>query len=174
MKKIEDYITSIPDFPEPGIIFRDITTVVGDADGLKLAIDQMQEKLSGVEFDAIAGLESRGFIFGMPIAYNLGKPFIPARKKGKLPRETVSQVYDLEYGTAEIEIHKEDVKPGMKIVLIDDLIATGGTLEAAAKLFNKMDAPVVKIVCLLELKGLNGRAALEGLDVETIIAYDGI
>lgn len=174
MKKIEDYITSIPDFPEPGIIFRDITTVVGDADGLKLAIDQMQAKLEGVEFDAIAGLESRGFIFGMPIAYNLGKPFIPVRKKGKLPRETVSQVYDLEYGTAEIEIHKEDVKPGMKIVLIDDLIATGGTLEAAAKLFNKMDAPVVKIVCLLELKGLNGRAALEGLDVETIIAYDGI
>jgi len=174
MKKIEDYITSIPDFPEPGIIFRDITTVVGDADGLKLAIDQMQEKLYGVEFDAIAGLESRGFIFGMPIAYNLGKPFIPVRKKGKLPRETVSQVYELEYGTAEIEIHKEDVKPGMKIVLIDDLIATGGTLEAAAKLFNKMDAPVVKIVCLLELKGLNGRAALEGLDVETIIAYDGI
>ncbi len=174
MKKIEDYITSIPDFPEPGIIFRDITTVVGDADGLKLAIDQMQAKLEGVEFDAIAGLESRGFIFGMPIAYNLGKPFIPVRKKGKLPRETVSQVYELEYGTAEIEIHKEDVKPGMKIVLIDDLIATGGTLEAAAKLFDKMDAPVVKIVCLLELKGLNGRAALEGLDVETIIAYDGI
>ena len=174
MKKIEDYITSIPDFPEPGIIFRDITTVVGDADGLKLAIDQMQAKLEGVEFDAIAGLESRGFIFGMPIAYNLGKPFIPVRKKGKLPRETVSQSYELEYGTAEIEIHKEDVKPGMKIVLIDDLIATGGTLEAAAKLFDKMDAPVVKIVCLLELKGLNGRAALEGLDVETIIAYDGI
>ena len=174
MKKIEDYITSIPDFPEPGIIFRDITTVVGDADGLKLAIDQMQEKLSGVEFDAIAGLESRGFIFGMPIAYNLGKPFIPVRKKGKLPRETVSQSYELEYGTAEIEIHKEDVKPGMKIVLIDDLIATGGTLEAAAKLFGKMDAPVVKIVCLLELKGLNGRGLLEGYDVETIVAYDGI
>ncbi len=174
MKKIEDYITSIPDFPEPGIIFRDITTVVGDADGLKLAIDQMQAKLEGIEFDAIAGLESRGFIFGMPIAYNLGKPFIPVRKKGKLPRETVSQSYELEYGTAEIEIHKEDVKPGMKIVLIDDLIATGGTLEAAAKLFDKMDAPVVKIVCLLELKGLNGRGLLEGYDVETIIAYDGI
>lgn len=174
MKKIEDYITSIPDFPEPGIIFRDITTVVGDADGLKLAIDQMQAKLEGVEFDAIAGLESRGFIFGMPIAYNLGKPFIPVRKKGKLPRETVSQEYELEYGTAEIEIHKEDVKPGMRIVLIDDLIATGGTLEAAAKLFDKMDAPVVKIVCLLELKGLNGRKLLEAYDVETIIAYDGI
>ena len=174
MKRIEDYITSIPDFPEPGIIFRDITTVVGDADGLKLAIDLMQEKLAGVEFDAIAGLESRGFIFGMPIAYNLGKPFIPVRKKGKLPRATVSQEYDLEYGTAEIEVHKDDVKPGTRIVLIDDLIATGGTLAAAAKLFGQLDAEVIKIVCLLELKGLNGRAALEGLDVETIIAYEGI
>lgn len=174
MKKIEDYITSIPDFPEPGIIFRDITTVVGDAEGLKLAINQMQEKLDGLEFDAIAGLESRGFIFGMPIAYNLGKPFIPVRKKGKLPRETISQEYELEYGTAEIEIHKDDVKPYTRIVLIDDLIATGGTLEAAAKLFSKVNAPVVKIVCLLELKGLNGRKKLEEYDVETVIAYDGI
>lgn len=174
MKKIEDYITSIPDFPEPGIIFRDITTVVGDGDGLKLAIDEMQAKLDGIEFDAIAGLESRGFIFGMPIAYNLGKPFIPVRKKGKLPRETVSQSYELEYGTAEIEVHKDDVKPGMKIVLIDDLIATGGTLSAAARLFNRLEASVVKIVCLLELKGLNGRRMLEGYDVETIIAYEGI
>lgn len=174
MKKIEDYITSIPDFPEPGIIFRDITTVVGDADGLKLAIDEMQAKLDGLEFDAIAGLESRGFIFGMPIAYNLGKPFIPVRKKGKLPRETVSESYELEYGTAEIEVHKDDVKPGMRIVLIDDLIATGGTLNAAGKLFKQLDAPVVKIVCLLELKGLNGRKFLEDYDVETIIAYEGI
>ena len=173
MKKIEEYVTNIPDFPEPGIIFRDITSVVGDADGLKLAIDQMQAKLEGLEFDAIAGLESRGFIFGMPIAYNLGKPFIPVRKKGKLPRATVSQEYELEYGTAEIEIHKEDVKPGSRIVLIDDLIATGGTLNAAVKLFDKLDSSVVKIVCLLELKGLNGRDLLEGLDVETVIAYDG-
>ncbi len=134
----------------------------------------MQEKLDGVEFDAIAGLESRGFIFGMPIAYNMGKPFIPVRKRGKLPRETVNQSYELEYGSAEIEVHKEDVKAGARIVLIDDLIATGGTLNAAVRLFEKLDASVVKIVCLLELKGLNGRQQLEGYDAETIVAYDGI
>ena len=135
MKRIEDYVISIPDFPEPGIIFRDITGILRDADGLKLSIDKIQEMLEGVEFDAVLGLESRGFIFGMPIAYNLHKAFIPVRKKGKLPRETVSAKYDLEYGTAEIEIHKEDLRPGMKVVIIDDLIATGGTVEAAVKLY---------------------------------------
>ena len=134
MKRIEDYVISIPDFPEPGIIFRDITGILRDADGLKLSIDKIQEMLEGVEFDAVLGLESRGFIFGMAIAYNLHKAFIPVRKKGKLPRETVSAKYDLEYGTAEIEIHKEDLRPGMKVVIIDDLIATGGTVEAAVKL----------------------------------------
>lgn len=173
MKTVKDYVTSIPNFPEKGIIFRDITSVLSDADGLKLAVDQMQEKLQGIEFDAVAGLESRGFLFGMPIAYNLGKPFIPVRKKGKLPRETVSESYELEYGTAEIEIHKDDIRPGMKVVVIDDLIATGGTLKAAARLIEKLDASVVKMVCLLELKGLNGRKKLEGYDVETVIAYDG-
>lgn len=173
MKTVKDYVTSIPDFPEKGIIFRDITSVLSDADGLKLAVDQMQEKLQGIEFDAVAGLESRGFLFGMPIAYNLGKPFIPVRKKGKLPRETVSESYELEYGTAEIEIHKDDIRPGMKVVVIDDLIATGGTLKAAARLIEKLDASVVKMVCLLELKGLNGRKKLEGYNVETVIAYDG-
>ena len=173
MRTVKDYVTDIPDFPEEGIIFRDITSVIGDAEGLKLAVDQMQEKLEGIEFDAVAGLESRGFLFGMPIAYNLGKPFIPVRKKGKLPRETISASYELEYGTAEIEVHKNDVKPGMRIVIIDDLIATGGTLRAAAQLFEKLDAPVVKMVCLLELKGLNGRDMLQGYSVDTVIAYDG-
>ena len=173
MKRIEDYVISIPDFPEPGIIFRDITGILRDADGLKLSIDKIQEMLEGVEFDAVLGLESRGFIFGMPIAYNLHKPFVLVRKKGKLPRETVSAKYDLEYGTAEIEIHKEDLRPGMKVVIIDDLIATGGTVEAAVKLAESLGAEVVKIAFVMELAGLKGRERLAGYDVESVITYEG-
>ena len=173
MKRIEDYVISIPDFPEPGIIFRDITGILRDADGLKLSIDKIQEMLEGVEFDAVLGVESRGFIFGMPIAYNLHKAFIPVRKKGKLPRETVSAKYDLEYGTAEIEIHKEDLRPGMKVVIIDDLIATGGTVEAAVKLAESLGAEVVKIAFVMELAGLKGRERLAGYDVESVITYEG-
>lgn len=173
MKRIEDYVISIPDFPEPGIIFRDITGILRDADGLKLSIDKIQEMLEGVEFDAVLGLESRGFIFGMPIAYNLHKAFILVRKKGKLPRETVSAKYDLEYGTAEIEIHKEDLRPGMKVVIIDDLIATGGTVEAAVKLAESLGAEVVKIAFVMELAGLKGRERLSGYDVESVITYEG-
>ena len=173
MKRIEDYVISIPDFPEPGIIFRDITGILRDADGLKLSIDKIQEMLEGVEFDAVLGLESRGFIFGMPIAYNLHKAFIPVRKKGKLPRETVSAKYDLEYGTAEIEIHKEDLRPGMKVVIIDDLIATGGPVEAAVKLVESLGAEVVKIAFVMELAGLKGRERLAGYDVESVITYEG-
>lgn len=173
MKRIEDYVISIPDFPEPGIIFRDITGILRDPDGLKLSIDKLQEMLEGVEFDAVLGLESRGFIFGMPIAYNLHKAFIPVRKKGKLPRETVSAKYDLEYGTAEIEIHKEDLRPGMKVVIIDDLIATGGTVEAAVKLAESLGAKVVKIAFVMELAGLKGRERLKGYDVESVITYEG-
>ncbi len=173
MKTVEDYITSIPDFPEPGIIFRDITTAIIDADGLQLTVDEMAKRMTDVEFDAIAGLESRGFLFGMPVAYKLHKPFIPIRKKGKLPRETVEATYDLEYGTASIEVHKEDVRPGARIVLVDDLIATGGTLEAAARLLTQLGAEVVKIVCLLELKGLHGRERIKDYPVETVVAYEG-
>lgn len=173
MKKIEDYVISIPDFPEPGIIFRDITGILRDPDGLKLSVDKIQDMLQGVEFDAVLGLESRGFIFGMPIAYNLHKAFIPVRKKGKLPRETVSAKYDLEYGTAEIEIHKEDLRPGMKVVIIDDLIATGGTVEAAVKLAESLGAEVVKIAFVMELAGLKGRDRLKGYDVESVITYEG-
>lgn len=173
MKKIEEYVKSIPDFPEKGIIFRDVTSVLQDADGLHLAIDEIQKRLEGVDFDVIAGTESRGFIFGMPVAYNMHKPFVLVRKKGKLPRETVSMEYELEYGSATIEMHKDAVQPGQKVVLIDDLIATGGTIEAAAKLVEQLGGEVVKIVFLMELAGLNGREKLKKYDVDSVIRYEG-
>ena len=172
-KSIEEYVRSIPDFPEEGIIFRDVTSILEDADGLHLAIDLMQEKLRDVDYDLIVGPESRGFIFGVPIAYNMNKAFIPVRKKGKLPCETVEIEYDLEYGSAVIEMHKDSIKPGQKVVIIDDLMATGGTIEAIVKLVEQLGGIVVKIVFLMELEGLEGRKKLEGYDVETVIAYPG-
>ena len=173
MKKLEEYIRSIPDFPEKGIIFRDITTILQDAEGLKLAIDSMIETLKDVDFDVIVGTESRGFIFGVPIAYNLHKAFVPVRKKGKLPCETVSKTYDLEYGTATIEMHKDSIKPGQKVVLVDDLIATGGTMQAAAELVEELGGEVVKMLFLIELAGLNGRKLLSKYDVDAVVSYDG-
>lgn len=173
MKKMEEYIRCIPDFPEPGIMFRDVTSVLQDAEGLKLAIDSMIKILDGVDFDVVAGTESRGFIFGVPVAYAIGKAFVPVRKKGKLPCETVSEKYALEYGFAEIEMHKDSIKPGQKVVLIDDLIATGGTIEAAIKLVERLGGEVVKIVCLMELAGLEGRRKLEGYDFEAVVTYEG-
>lgn len=173
IRPIEDYVRSIPDFPEEGIIFRDVTSILEDADGLHLSIDLMTEKLQNVDFDVVVGPESRGFIFGVPIAYNMHKAFIPVRKKGKLPCETVEIEYDLEYGSAVIEMHKDSIKPGQKVVIIDDLMATGGTTEAIIKLVEKLGGTVVKIVFLMELEGLKGRKKLEGYDVETVIAYPG-
>lgn len=173
MKKIEEYVRSIPDFPEPGIIFRDVTSILQDPDGLKLSIDLIQAKLKGIDFDVIAGTESRGFIFGVPVAYNLHKAFVPVRKKGKLPCETVSMDYDLEYGTATIEMHRDSIKPGQRVVLIDDLIATGGTIEAAIKLIEQLGGVVVKVVFLMELAGLKGREKLAGYDVDSVIRYEG-
>ncbi len=173
MKKMEDYVRAIPDFPEPGIIFRDVTSVLQDPDGLKLAIDSMAGLLEGVDFDVIAGTESRGFMFGVPIAYQLGKGFVPVRKKGKLPCETVSAKYDLEYGSAEIEMHKDAVKPGQKVVLVDDLIATGGTLAASVGLIEQLGGEVVKIILLMELAGLKGRDKLGGYEVASVITYEG-
>ena len=172
-KTIEEYVRSIPDFPEEGIIFRDVTSILEDADGLHLAIDLLQEKLEGLDFDLIVGPESRGFIFGMPLAYNLNKAFIPVRKKGKLPCETVEMEYDLEYGTAVIEMHKNSIKPGQKVVIVDDLMATGGTIEAIIKLVESLGGVVEKIIFLMELEGLEGRKKLAGYDVETVIAYPG-
>ena len=142
MKKLEEYVVSIPDFPEEGIIFRDVTSVLQDAEGLRLAIDTMQEKISDLEYDVVVGPESRGFIFGTPIAYNNNKPFIPIRKAGKLPRETVSISYDLEYGKATIEMHKDSIKPGQRVLIVDDLIATGGTTEAMIRLIESLGGVV--------------------------------
>lgn len=173
MKKIEEYVRTIPDFPEPGIMFRDVTSVLQDPEGLKLAIDSMIRLLDGVDFDVIAGAESRGFIFGAPIAYALGKAFVPIRKKGKLPCETISEKYDLEYGTAEIEMHKDAVKPGQKVVVVDDLIATGGTIEASIRMIEKLGGEVVKVLFLMELAGLKGRDRLAGYDVASVITYEG-
>lgn len=172
-KTVADYIRTIPDFPEPGIMFRDVTTVLQDAEGFKLAIDELTKLLDGVDYDVLVGAESRGFIFGTPIAYNMNKPFVPVRKAGKLPAETVSMDYELEYGTATIEMHKDSIKPGQKVVLIDDLIATGGTMEAAAKLVESLGGEVVKIIFLLELEGLEGRKLLSKYDVASVISYPG-
>ena len=173
MKKIEEYVRTIPDFPEPGIMFRDVTSVLQDPDGLKLAIDSMIKLLDGVDFDIIAGAESRGFIFGVPVAYAEHKGFVPVRKKGKLPCETVSAKYALEYGTAEIEMHKDSITPGQKVVIIDDLIATGGTTEAMIKLIESLGGEVAGIVVLIELAGLKGRERLSGYRLESAICYEG-
>ncbi len=173
MKKLEEYVRSIPDFPEPGIIFRDVTSILQDADGLQLAIDSIQDLVKDVDADVIVGTESRGFIFGVPVAYNLHKPFVPVRKKGKLPCETISQEYDLEYGSAVVEMHKDSIKPGQRVVLIDDLIATGGTIEAAIKMIEALGGEVVKIVFLMELAGLKGRERLKNYDVASVICYEG-
>lgn len=173
MKKLEEYVRSIPDFPEEGIIFRDVTSVLQDKDSLKMAIDEIQKELEGVDFDLVLGPESRGFIFGVPVAYNMNKGFIPVRKKGKLPCETVEMEYDLEYGTAVIEMHKDAIKPGQKVVIIDDLIATGGTIEAITKLVESLGGEVVKIVFLMELEGLKGRDKLKDYNIASVIRYEG-
>ena len=173
MKKVEDYVRSIPNFPKEGIVFRDVTTVLQDQDGFKLAIDEIDNLLKDVDYDIVVGPESRGFIFGVPIAYKNNKGFVPARKKGKLPCETVSAEYDLEYGKAVVELHKDSIKPGQKVVIVDDLIATGGTIEAIVKLIEGLGGEVVKIVFLMELEGLKGRDKLAGYNVDSVIKYEG-
>lgn len=173
MKKIEEYVRSIENFPKEGIIFRDVTTVLQDAEGFRLAVDSMQALIEDMDFDVIIGPESRGFIFGAPIAYNLHKPFVPVRKKGKLPCETVSMEYELEYGKAVIELHKDAIKQGQKVVIIDDLIATGGTIEAIIKLVELLGGEVAGICFLMELEGLKGRDNLKGYRVESVIKYEG-
>ncbi len=173
MKQLSDFVTTIPDFPKPGIMFRDITTIVESPEGFKMAIDQMVEKLKGLDFDVIVGSESRGFVFGAPVAYAMGKSFVLARKKGKLPRAVISQEYDLEYGTATIEMHADSIKPGQKVVVIDDLIATGGTTEAVVKLIEKEKGEVVCIGFVMELCGLKGMEKFKKYNTFSLIQYPG-
>ncbi|MBQ8085322.1 MAG: adenine phosphoribosyltransferase [Lachnospiraceae bacterium] len=170
---IDQYVRSIPDFPEPGIIFRDITSILQDPDGLKKSIDGIIENLKGVDFDVVLGPESRGFIFGMPVAYAYHKGFVPVRKKGKLPCETIEKEYALEYGTAVIEMHKDAIKPGDKVVIVDDLIATGGTIEAIIEMVESLGGEVVKIEFVMELAGLKGRDRLSKYDIDSLLIYDG-
>jgi len=173
MKALKDYVTTIPDFPKEGILFRDITTVIEDPEGFRLAVDGLIALLRGLDFDLIAGSESRGFVFGAPVAYAMGKGMVLVRKKGKLPREAISESYDLEYGSASLELHTDSVKKGQRVVIIDDLIATGGTTGAVIKMIERLGGTVVKICFVMELAGLNGREALKGYDVGSLIVYEG-
>ena len=172
--KLEDFVTTIPDFPQKGIMFRDITTVIQDPVGFSMAIDGLIDMIKDIDFDVIVGTESRGFVFGAPVAYALKKGFVLARKKGKLPRETISETYALEYGTATLEMHKDSIKPGMKVVIIDDLIATGGTTAAVIKMVEKLGGKIVKIGFVMELGGFDARdKVLKGYPVESLISYPG-
>lgn len=173
MKNLEDYIESINNFPKEGIVFRDVTSILSDKDGLRLAIDSMQEELKDINFDIVVAPESRGFIFGMPIAYNMNKAFVPVRKKGKLPRETIEQEYSLEYGTAILQMHKDSIKPGDRVVIVDDLIATGGTIEAIIKMVEKLGGKVVRVCALIELVDLKARELLKDTDIKSCIVYEG-
>jgi adenine phosphoribosyltransferase len=171
MKKIEDYIISVPDFPKPGILFRDITGILVDAEGLKLTLETLYKVLEKHEFDVIAGLEARGFLFGVPVADHFHKPFVPVRKKGKLPRETVGTDYNLEYSSTSIEIHKDAIKPGQKVIIIDDLLATGGTARAATQLVEKLGGKVECCSFIIELCDLDGRKTLDGYQVESLTKF---
>ncbi len=170
---LKDYVLTIPDFPQKGIMFRDVTTVAQDADGLHMAIDEMQSLVKDIDFDVVVGAESRGFIFGTPLAYNLHKPMVLIRKKGKLPRETVSVDYALEYGTATLEMHVDAIQPGQKVLIVDDLMATGGTAKAMVELVEKLGGEVVGVLVLMELEGLNGRAAIAPVQLFSAIKYEG-
>lgn len=173
MKNLEEYVRNINDFPKKGIVYRDVTTVLSNKDGLKMAVESMQKLLENTEYDVVVAPESRGFIFGMPIAYNMNKAFVPVRKKGKLPAETISEDYDLEYGSATLEIHKDAIKPGQKVVIIDDLVATGGTLQAIIKLVERLGGQVVKICALIELVDLNAKELLKDYTIESCIKFEG-
>ena len=168
---IADYIAEIPDYPKPGVLFRDITTLLADGEAFHEAIEQMAAKVADLDFDVIIGSEARGFLFGTPLAYKLHKPFALVRKKGKLPRQTVSADYALEYGTATLEMHRDSIRPGQKVLIVDDLMATGGTIQAMARLTETLGGTVAGVLVLMELKDLGGREILKDYRLESVVVY---
>ncbi|MDR1689351.1 MAG: adenine phosphoribosyltransferase [Clostridiales bacterium] len=171
MIELKEVIRTIPDFPEQGILFRDITTVLQNPDAFKFAVDKIADAVSGWDFDLIAGPESRGFIFGTPLSYILGKGFVPIRKAGKLPYKTISKSYSLEYGSASVEMHTDAILPGQKVIIIDDLLATGGTCKAIAQLIEEAGGEVAGMCFLIELLELGGREKNSGYDIKSILRY---
>lgn len=169
--KLENYIAAIKDFPKEGILFRDMTPLLQDKDALKYALDRLSDFAKSVGADVIAGPEARGFIFGTPVAYDLNIGFVPVRKPGKLPRKTIEYNYDLEYGTNTLCMHEDAIKPGQKVVIIDDLLATGGTVEAAIKLIEKLGGQVVGCAFLIELDDLKGKDRLKGYNIMSLLHY---
>ena len=171
MEALKKKIREVPDFPKPGILFYDLTTLLGDPEGLRQVIDLMTEHYRDQEIDLVMGIESRGFILAPSIAYNLGAGFVPVRKPGKLPYKTLSSSYELEYGTDSVEIHEDAVEPGQRVLIVDDLIATGGTAAATVQLATRLEADVLSVAFLVELEALQGRKKLDGFDVFSLLKY---
>ena len=176
MKTVKDYIRTIVDFPHEGIMFRDVTTLFADPRGFRMAIDQLLHPYAGQPIDKVVGLEARGFILGGAIAHQLSVGFVPIRKKGKLPGTTISQDYTLEYGEAIVEIHDDAIQPGEKVLVVDDLLATGGTAEAGIKLLERLGAEIIGVAVVIDLPDLGGRTKIEslGVDVHALCAFDGL
>ena len=170
-KDLATRVRDIPDFPKPGILFKDITTLLKEGDSFKAAVDGLMAQIGKRQIDVVVGMESRGFIFGAPLAYNLGVGFVPVRKLGKLPADVVSVEYDLEYGSATLEMHKDALKPGAKVLIVDDLLATGGTVAGTIQLVKQLKGEIVALAFLIELTALKGRDQLGGYDVVTLISY---
>lgn len=172
---VEDYIRTIPDFPKEGILFRDVTTLFGDARGFRMAIDLLLHPWAGLSIDKVIGLEARGFILGGAVAHQLSVGFVPVRKKGKLPWKTVAQEYHLEYGEAIVEVHEDAIDPGEQVLVVDDLLATGGTAEAGIKLVERLGGEIVGAAFVVDLPDLGGRKRLEalGIEVHSLCAFEG-
>ncbi|WP_316013445.1 adenine phosphoribosyltransferase [Roseobacter sp. HKCCA0434] len=175
MKTIEDYIRTIPDFPHEGILFRDVTTLFNDPRGFRMAVDMLLHPFAGQPIDHVAGLEARGFILGGAVAHQLGIGFIPVRKAGKLPHERIAQDYTLEYGTATVEMHTDSLQPGESVLIVDDLLATGGTAEAGIKLVERLGGKVAGCAFVVDLPDLGGRKRLEalGVEVHALCTFEG-